>query len=129
MVKKIVLAVFTGFILLNLCGCFVLLGGAAGGAGTAAWLSGKLTQEVNAPYDNTIRAAKLALKSLRLEMTKETREETTDQIMSKYSDGRTIWIDIHKVSETSSKVEIRVGGVTSDKAAASRIMDRIMRYL
>ncbi|MDD4893876.1 MAG: DUF3568 family protein [Candidatus Omnitrophica bacterium] len=129
MLKKMALAVFSGFLLLNLCGCFVLLGGAAGGAGTAAWLSGKLTQEVDASYDDSIRAAKSALKSLRLEMTKETREETVDQVMSKYSDGRTIWIDIHKVSETSTKIEVRVGGVPSDKAAASKIMDRILRYL
>ena len=93
MLKKIGAAIFMGFLLFNLYGCFLLLAGAAGGTGTAVWLSGKLTQEVNAPYDTAIKAAKSALKSLRLEVTKETKEEAVAQVMSKYNDGRTIWID------------------------------------
>ena len=129
MVKRIIVSIFAGFLLFNLCGCLAILAGGAGGAGTAAWLSGKLTQEVNASYDNTIRAAKSALKSLGLDMTKETREETVDQIKSKYTDGREIWIDIHKINETSCKVEVRVGVVGNGKEAAGKIMNKIKRYL
>ena len=127
--SKVAAALLSGFLLFNLYGCFVLLGGAAGGAGTAAWLSGKLTQQVDAPYDTAINAVKSALKSLNLEMTKETREEAVAQIMGKYTDGKTIWIDIHKVSANSSKIEVRVGAVGSNKAEASEIMNRINRYL
>jgi len=129
MLKKIGVAIFVGFLLFNMYGCFLLLAGAAGGTGTAAWLSGKLTQEVNASNDTAIRAAKSALRSLKLELTKETREEAVAQIMSKYTDGRTIWIDIHKITVNTSKIEVRVGGMGSDKAAASKIMKRITRYL
>jgi len=129
MLKKIGAAIFVGFLLFNLYGCFLLLAGAAGGTGTAAWLSGKLIQEVNAPFDTAIKTAKSALKSLRLEVTKETKEEAVAQIMSKYNDGRTIWIDIHKITDKSSKIEVRVGAMASDKAAASKIMKRITQYL
>ena len=129
MLKKIGVAIFVGFLLFNLYGCFLLLAGAAGGTGTAAWLSGKLTQQVNAPFDTTIKASKSALKSLRLEVTKETKEEAVAQIMSKYTDGRTIWIDVHKITDSSSKIEVRVGAMVRDKAAAEKIMNRIKRYL
>lgn len=129
MLKKIAVAIFSGFLLFNLYGCFLLLAGAAGGTGTAVWLSGKLTQQVNASYDNAVKAAKSALKSLRLEITKETKEEAVAQIMSKYTDGSTIWVDIHKITASSSKIEVRVGAMGSDKAAATEIMKRINNYL
>ncbi len=49
--------------------------------------------------------------------------------MSKYSDGKTIWVDIRRITEASSKIEVRVGAVSGDKAAADRILKRIERYL
>lgn len=129
MFKKIAVFVLSGLFLVNICGCVALLAGAAGGAGTAVWLSGKLTQEFHSPYERTISAAKTALKSLHLEIEKETHEETVTQLRSKYSDGREIWIDIRKVSEDSSKVEVRVGSIGSNKDAASKILKRIQGYL
>ena len=129
MFKKMTVFVLSGLFLLNICGCIALLAGAAGGAGTAAWLSGKLTQEFHAPYEQTISAAKTALKSLHLEITKETHEESVTQLKSKYSDGREIWIDIRKVSEESSKVEVRVGSIGANKEAAGKILKRIQTYL
>ena len=114
--------------LLQLCGCVALLAGAAGGAGTAAWLSGKLSQDVNASYERTIGAAKAALKSLKFEIAKETRDQGVTQIKSYYTDSKDIWIDIRPISESSTKVEVRVG-MMSDKDAADKIMKRIIRYL
>lgn len=121
--------VLWGVFLFNICGCVALLAGAAGGAGTAAWLSGKLTQEFHSPYERTISAAKTALNSLNLAIEKETHEDTVTQLKSKYSDGREVWIDIRKISEDSSKVEVRVGAIGSNKDAASKILKRIQRYL
>jgi len=129
MLKKIFIFLIAGFTLVNICGCFALFAGAAGGAGTAAWLSGKLSEEVHYPFDRTVKAVKGALASLRLPVTKETTEANIAQIMSKYSDGKTIWVDIHKITDNSSKIEVRVGGVTSDKEAADKILKRIQRYL
>lgn len=129
MFKRIAVFVMSGLFLVNICGCVALLAGAAGGAGTAVWLSGKLTQEFHAPYERTISAAKTALKSLNMELEKETHEETVTQLKSKYSDGREIWVDIRKVSEDSSKVEVRVGTLGSNKEAAGKILKRIQRYL
>ena len=128
MLKKSVSLIAVCVFLTTLYGCVALVAGAAGGAGTAAWLSGKLTQEVHAPYERSIAAAKSALKSLTLEVTKETREESVTQIKSKYTDGREVWIDVRKIADNLSRVEVRVG-IVSDKAAAAQILKRIVHYL
>lgn len=129
MFKKAAVFSFLLFLLLNSYGCFAVLTGAAAGGGTAVWLSGKLTQEFNAPYDRTIKAAESALKSLRLEITKETKETDVAQLRSKYTDGKDIWIDIRRVTDYSTKVEVRVGALSSDKAVSDKILKRIQMYL
>lgn len=112
-----------------LAGCIPLIAAGAGGAGTAVWLSGKLTQEFQSSYDKTVVAAKKALETLHLRIDKETKEEAVTQLRSEYSDGKEIWIDIRKTSEASSKVEVRVGAISSDKEASSRILKQIEKYL
>jgi hypothetical protein len=129
MFKKINFIILSGFLLLNMCGCAALLAGAVSGAGTAVWLSGKLSQEFHYPYERTIDATKAALQSLKLEITKETREGNVLQLRSKYSDGKEIWIDIRKVTKDSTKVEVRVGVVSPDKAASDKILKEIQRHL
>ena len=129
MFKKILAFFYLGLLLFNVSGCFLLLAGAAGGTGTAVWLSGKLTEQVNAPFERTIKAAKSALKSLRLDITKETKNDNVCQIKGKYTDGDTIWIDVRKITEMSSRIEVRVGAVSSNKEAADKILKRIVRYL
>lgn len=115
-------------LMVNLSGCFLFVAGAAGG-GTAIWLSGKLTQEFHAPYHQTIDSTRLALKSLNLEVVAEKGDENVTQIKSSWTDGREIWIDIHKMTDHSTQVEVRVGGVNSDKEAASKILKRIQDNL
>lgn len=129
MFKRITILVFSGFLLLNIYGCFALFAGAAAGGGTAVWLSNKLTQEFGASYSRTVNAAENALKSLNLAVVKEVHAEDVTQLRSKYTDGKEIWVDIRKTAETSTKVEVRVGAVKPDKEAAGKILKRIQAYL
>ncbi|MFA6358004.1 MAG: DUF3568 family protein [Candidatus Omnitrophota bacterium] len=129
MFKKAATFILSVFLLLNICGCFLLVAGAVGGVGTAAWLSGKLTQQFNAPYDRTVKASESALKSLNFEIVKVAKETNVTTFRSHYADGKEIWIDVRKVTDTSTKVEIRVGGVSADKEACTKILDRIKIYL
>ncbi len=128
MFKKAGVLILACFLLLNIYGCLILAG-AAGGTGTAMWLAGKLTQQFNATYDRTINATRSALRSLKLEVTKETKSDEVAQFKSNYYDGKEIWIDIHKVTQNATKVEVRVGGVSFDKAAAEKILNKIAYYL
>jgi len=128
MLKKILASVFSIFFVVNMCGCIALLAGAAGAGGTAVWLKGKLVQEVNAPFQKSIDASKSALESLNLDITKETKKDDVAQIISKYTDGKTIWIDIHMLSDSKSRVEVRVGAI-SDEETARKILNNIVKYL
>jgi len=128
MIRKLIGLIFSFILLVNMCGCIAILAGAAAGTGTAAWLSGKLSQEVNASLEGSLKATKSALRSLKLNVTKETVKEDAAQVMSNYADGKTIWIDINRVSRVTSRIEVRVG-VAGDKEAAHKILDRIRRYL
>ncbi len=129
MLRKTMHLILSGMLMLNLCGCFALFAGVAGGAGTAVWLSGKLTQEFHASYHATTDATKSALQSLSLQVIKETQDERITQIKSIYSDGKEMWIDIHRVTDYSTRVDIRVGGVSPDKEAAGLVLKRIQSFL
>ena len=129
MFKKIVRLILGVMLTMNLSGCFLFVAGAVGGAGTAVWLSGKLTQEFHASYQATINATEGALQSLHLQITKETHAQDVTQIKGYYSDGSEMWIDIHHVTENSTKIEVRVGGLTPNKEAASEILKKIQSNL
>jgi len=128
MTKKLFIFIFLYLLLINVCGCAVLFVG-AGAAGTATWLSNKLYQDVNTPYDKTLNAAKLALESFKFEIVKETTRPGKAQIISKYSDGKTIWIDINKIFERHTRIEVRVGAVNPDRQAAAEILEKMQKYL
>jgi len=129
MLKRIIVFASLGLLLLSMYGCFALFAGAAGGAGTAAWLSGKLTQQFNTPYDRTVNATESALKSFNFEITKKAQEANVTTFRSHYTDGKEIWIDVRKVTDNSTKVEVRVGGISADKEASAKILKRIKAYL
>ncbi len=109
-------------------GCVALLAGAAGGAGTAVWLSNKLTQDVDKSMEKSLSAVKAAMSSLKLKITKETVKDEVAQIVGEYYDGKTIWIDVHRVTASSSKIDLRVG-MAGDEEAARKIMDAILKKL
>jgi DNA polymerase III delta prime subunit len=109
-------------------GCALLLAGAVGGAGTAVWLSDKLTQAVNAPFDKTVLAVKSALAELDLHIIREIQKDDVAQVISEYYAGQKVWVDIHKMTKRSSRVEVRVG-LTGDEEAARKILDQILAFL
>ncbi len=125
--KRLVNLLLTAVLLLNLSGCVAVVAGAAGGTGTALWLGGKVSEEVNAPLKKVVTSVTSALKDMRLEVTKTTVKEDVAQIKSKYTDGRIIWIDVKKITEKSSQIEIRVG-MKGDKEVSTKILNRIKNY-
>jgi hypothetical protein len=127
--KRGVAIFLAGIFLVSLYGCLALFAAGAGGAGTAVWLSNKLVQEVDASFTRSLKATEAALNSLRLPIKKKTVGQKVAQIISEYTDGKTIWVDIRPVSERRSKIEIRVGSVQPDEKAAEKILTQIKRYL
>ena len=131
MFKKIMVLIFLVTLSVTLCGCAPLLvagGAVAGGAGAAGWISGKLVQELDAPFESTVQAARYTLDSLNLTIIKEIKKTDVAQIKSKYIDGKTIWIDIFKTAGLTSRIEVRVGAIPN-KNATYQILDKIKEYL
>lgn len=133
MVRKICVFIFSSLLLVNLCGCAALIvGSVAGGAGTAVWLSGKLVQNVDNPLEQVSKAAKDYLQFRNLSMvSKETiaSGHSVVQIRSRETSGERIRIDIHKISDTRSRIEVRVGTLVSNKEAADRVLKGITERL
>jgi len=128
MFKKIFLLIVLTIFSLSAGGCVALIAGAAGGAGTAYWLSEKLTQDVNVPYTRVVQAVHNALDSLNLKVTKETTTTTVTQIISKYNSGEKIWIDVKSTTQAATRISVRVG-VKGNKEAERKIMDKIGQYM
>ncbi len=125
--KKIILYVVGLILAMNLYGCALLVAGAVGGVGTAVWLSDKLVQDVDAPFEKSIQATKRAFAKLKMTITKETKEDDVAQLISEYY-GKKVWVDVHKVSSKASRIEVRVG-LTGDEQAAREILDKILLYI
>ncbi|MGE5280414.1 MAG: DUF3568 family protein [Deltaproteobacteria bacterium] len=122
--KRIMAAALLAFLSMSTSGCFLLFGAAAGGAGTAFWLSGKMTDQVAASYDATIAATEKTLAAKDMPVSKKTQSEKVTQFKSVAADGREVWIDIAPVTQTSTKIAVRVGAA-GDKATSADIIEKI----
>jgi len=131
MVRKIGLFLILVMCSLNFSGCIFLLAGGAvvvGGVGTAKWLSDKLVEEVNASYDRATQGARDGLNDLKLDITKVTTTDAVTEINCKYSDGRSVWVNIYHVSSNVSRLEVRVG-VWGGQSEARQVLDGILEHL
>ena len=123
--KKVVHSVVLAVCVLGLNGCIFLAAGAAG-AGTAVWLSEKVTQEVNVPRERVVGSAKSALKSMKINVYKESKSMEVTQILAKNSDGKQIWVDIRTIDADNTRVDVRVGYLNGE-ADSRKILDEIIK--
>jgi hypothetical protein len=136
MFKKITLWGLMVLCTLNFSGCVFLLiplgvavvGGVGIGIGTAKWLSDKLVERVPYSFAKTKQAARDGVKDLNLEIIKEADTDTLTQINCKYSDGRTVWVNVMPASKTVSRIEVRVG-VWGGQVEARKVLDGILSRL
>jgi hypothetical protein len=113
----------------SMYGCAAAIVGGAAGAGTAAWLSNKMTQTFNASYDQTVTASEKALSTFPLPIKSEKKDPNVTQIRSETTNAEEVWIDIRRVTDTATQVEVRVGVTNPDKAMAQQIMNAIRTAL
>jgi len=131
MFKKFLTFAVLILVSINLCGCVALLaGGVAGGAGTAVWLSGKLTQNLNSSFENVNKAARQALNVRGLSISsKENINKGIVQLRSYDTNGEKIWIDIFRIDSASSQIQLRVGTFFSNKEASHTLLKLIEHNL
>lgn len=115
-------------LVVQVAGCVPLLVGAAAGAGGVIWVTGRLQQNLNASLEKAHKATLAGLKKLRLPILVDKQDKLTVKVESEYADGKRVWIDLEYVTQSATKISIRVGTM-GDEVRSREILDNIMRSL
>ena len=113
---------------LTASGCAALLLGAGGGVAGTVYVMGKLEDEVEASVPKAQQAAIAGLKDLDLPILKKKGDKLTAEIESKTADEKRVWVSIHSLTKSRSKIMIRVG-YTGDEIRSRRILEATRTHL
>jgi hypothetical protein len=116
-------------VLAFLCsGCLSLVVGAAGGAAGAVYVMGKLQDEVNYKMSVVHSATVAALAELELKLQEDKVDKLSAHVESEFADGEHVWIDLESLSDSRTRLTIRVS-VTGNEVRARKINDAIKQHL
>ncbi|MFB0507051.1 MAG: DUF3568 family protein [Thermodesulfobacteriota bacterium] len=111
------------------CAEAVLVGvGAAGGAGAALWARGRMEERLDVPLSKVHTATLAALKDLELPINKDKKEGLKARVESQFPDGKYVCIGIRAVTESSSRIMVRVG-TFGDKSRTQKIFEAIHTHI
>ncbi len=113
---------------LTCSGCIALAVGAAGGAAGAAYVLGKLTEELNHEVPVVHAAATQAMNDLGLKLSEDRSDKMTAHMKSEFADGTNVWIDMQSIADGRTKLTVRVG-VTGDEVRARKIHEAVKQHL
>jgi hypothetical protein len=120
MFKKSLVITFLAMITLNSSGCIFVA------ASMREFQKAK--QDFNVPYAQALEIVKKALISLNLEFEEAVIKPDIAVIKGKYVNGRTMYIEIIKISDDESKIAVRVGTSDAGKIDAQKILEAIEQY-
>ncbi|HUJ44031.1 MAG TPA: DUF3568 family protein [Opitutaceae bacterium] len=110
-----------------LTGCLAVAAGAAG-ASAVAWVEGRLDANLNADFERSAKAADLAIHDLQFAKISEKKDALEDTLVARTAGDRRVEIKVEKVTDQTSKVEIRVG-VFGDEPLSLTVLDKIKARL
>ncbi|HEU4685540.1 MAG TPA: DUF3568 family protein [Nitrospira sp.] len=119
-----------GLLLLALfcSGCVALAVGAAGGVAGAVYVMGKLKDELEYPVSAVHDAVVAAMKDLQLTVSEDKADRLSAHLESEFADGAHVWITIESLSDSRSRITIRVG-VMGDEVRSRKIDETIRKHL
>lgn len=111
-------------------GCIVplVLGGAAVGAGTYAYVSGQLKATESASLDRLWPATQAAVGDLQFSPTSKQKDALGAKLVARSSADKKIQINLKKITDTSTEIRIRVG-TWGDETVSRLILDKIRARL
>lgn len=125
---RLVLVVAAGTLLSTaLTGCLIAAAGAAG-AGTYAYVTGKLTATLDAPLQRAHSAGVKAVESLKFAGTSQQVDAFNGVVTALAADGSEVKIDLKRLTDKSTEVQIRVG-TFGDKSRSVAIYEEIKMHL
>lgn len=108
-------------------GCLVVAAGAAG-AGTVAYIRGELSSTLDTPYESAVRATNRGLQALEFARISENKDALTAIVIYRTADDKKVEVKVTKVTETTTKVAIRVG-IFGDEKLSMTVLDKIKENL
>ena len=127
-IRRLAVAGLMGGLLLGGAGCFWLLAGAAAGAGTVIYIDGKLVKKYDAPQQRVWLAASGAIQNLGFRVEEEAHDAAFGKIEAKRADGKSVHVEVKRLSDSQVEVSVRVGTI-GNKEDAMQILDRIDKKL
>jgi hypothetical protein len=109
-------------------GCAAFVAGGAIGGGTAVYVKGQVEQTFNNSVPQVHEATLAALKELNMPVVEDVHDETSAKMKSVVASGEEVWIDISALSNTASKVTLRVGTM-GDEGKSTTILNTIHKNL
>jgi hypothetical protein len=124
-ISCLLLCLLIGF---SQAGCVALVAGAAVGAGTVVYIKGNLEETINASVNKTHFAALAALKEMGMPIWKDNHDQMSANMKSRFADGKHVWVDIEAITDSSCKLQIRVG-TFGDEYRSRQILEAIHRNI
>ncbi len=115
--KRLFMFVLLGFIAVNFCGCIFFVASLAE--------SYKAKQDFNISYSEGIDVVKETLISQGLKFEEAIIKPNIAVVKGKYSDERTMYIEIIKISDDECSIKIRVGTTEAGKKDAQELLEAI----
>ena len=110
-----------------LSGCVAVIAGAAG-AGTVAWVQGRLDAALDANYEKAEKAVNLAITQMEFAKVSEKKDVLNAIFIARTAEDKKIEIKVSRVGDVTSRVQIRVG-VFGNEAQSLAILDKIKANL
>ena len=110
-----------------LSGCVAVLAGAAG-AGTVAWVEGRLDATLDTSFAKAEKAADRAITELQFIKISEKKDALNAILTARTAEDKKIEIKVNRVGDTTTQVQIRVG-VFGDEGKSLAILDKIKSNL
>jgi hypothetical protein len=120
MFKKISLLVISTIIAISFSGCVFVA--------ASMRESHKAKQNFDLPYTTALEMTKKALISLDLEFEEAIIKPDIAVVKGKYTNKRTMYIEIFRISYNESEISVRVGTSAAGKIDAQKILETIREH-
>ena len=124
--KQVVITILFVGMAVFIQGCVIAAVGA--GAGTVAYVRGDLQTVESKSLDDVYEAAEKAIKELRLNVTKKTKDAMSATIVARDAQDKKITIKLSATTEETTKLSIRIG-VFGSETKSQRIYEEIKKNL
>ncbi len=117
------------FVSAMVSGCVaVVAAGAAGGAGTYVWASGKLTFTTSSTITECHDATIAAFQDLGIKLVSDSTDKLSGRIRGTTTAGESVAIDLEPQGARVTSIDIRVG-FWGSKGQSTKVADTIKRHL